>query len=81
MVNRIGTIYPSGSNKRFRSRFRADFRVRHETPEQGRRTYRPKHCEYNNKDEVSSPDILSNENNNLLKRVSFQVLQTRKKSL
>ena len=35
--------------------------VRHETPEEGRGTYRPKRRSYNNKDEVNSPNILSNE--------------------
>ena len=35
-------------------------RVRHETPEEGRRTYEPKRYGYNNKDEVNSPNILSN---------------------
>ena len=42
-----------------------------ETPEEGRRTYRPKRCEYNNKDEVSSPNILSDNNYH----VSFQKLR------
>ena len=36
--------------------------ARHETPKEGRRIYRPKHCEYNNKDEVNSPNILSGKN-------------------
>ena len=37
-------------------------RVRHETPEEGWRTYQPKHYEYNNKDENNSPNILSDKN-------------------
>ena len=59
MVNRIGTVYPCGSNKGFSSRFCVDSWVWHETPEEGRRTYRPKRCEYNNKDEVDGPNILN----------------------
>ena len=34
--------------------------VQHETPEEGRRTYWPKHCECNNEDENSDPNTLSN---------------------
>ena len=34
----------------------------HETSEEGRRTYRPKCCKYNNKNEVYSLNILSNNN-------------------
>ena len=29
------------------------------TPEEGQRTHQPKHCEYNNKDEVDSPKTLN----------------------
>ena len=38
------------------------FTLAHETHEDGRRTYRPKRCDYNNKDEDNSPNILSNKN-------------------
>ena len=41
-----------------------DFRVRL-TPEEGRRTYRPKHCGHNNQDEDSSPKTL------LIKCINF----------
>ena len=34
-------------------------RVRPKTPEKGRRTYRPKCCDYNNEDEDTIPNILS----------------------
>ena len=34
-----------------------------EAPEEGRRAYQPKRCEYNNKDEDSSPNNLDNTNN------------------
>ena len=33
-------------------------RVSHETPEESRRTYQQKRCEYNNKNKVNSPNIL-----------------------
>ena len=55
-----GTVYPCGSNKRVSLRFCVDSRVRHETPESSRRTYRPKRCDDNNKYEFNSPNILSN---------------------
>ena len=42
--------------------------------EEGRRTYRPKRCHYNNKDEVKSPNILSNDNY----QASFQKFSQRK---
>ena len=41
--------------------FRVGSRVR-QTPEEGRRKYRPKRCEYNNKDEDKSPKTLNDEN-------------------
>ena len=43
-----GTVYTRESNKGFSSRFCVGSRVRHETPEEDRRTYQPKRCEYNN---------------------------------
>ena len=36
-------------------------RVQHETPEEGRKTYLPKRCKYNNKYEVNSSKILSDD--------------------
>ena len=62
MINRIGTVYPWGSNKGFSSRFCVDSRVWHETPEEGWKTHQPKHCDYNNKDELNRSNILSNKN-------------------
>ena len=62
MVNRIGAIYSCGSNKGFSSGFCVEFWVQHETSEEDQRTYWPKLCEYNNKDEVNSPNILNNIN-------------------
>ena len=62
MINRIGTVYPCGSNKGFSSKFCVDSQVWHERPEEGRRTSQSKHCDYNNKDEVNSLNILSKNN-------------------
>ena len=56
MVNRITTVYPCGLNKGFNLRFCVDFQVQHETL----RIYQQKCCEYNNKNEVNSLNILSN---------------------
>ena len=61
MFNRIGIVYPYGLNKGFSLRFFVGFQVQHETPEKGRRIYRPKCCEYNNKDKANSPNILRND--------------------
>ena len=74
MVNRIGSFYPCGSKNEFSWKFCVDSRVWHETPEEGRRTYQLKRCDYNNKDEVNSPNILSN--NNYTKDVSINVQWT-----
>ena len=60
MFNRIkASTHPRGLNKGLSSRFCVGTRLRHETLEEGQRIYRPKRCEYNNKDEVRSPNILS----------------------
>ena len=45
-----------------RNKFRVGFQVQHEIPEEGRKTYRPTHCGYNNKDDVNGPNILSKNN-------------------
>ena len=62
MVKRIGTVHPCGSKKGLSSRFCVDFQVQHETPEEGQMIYRSKSCDYNEKDEVYSSNILSNNN-------------------
>ena len=62
MVNRIGPIYSSGLNKGLSLRFCVGYWVWHEITEVGRRTCRPKFCEYNNKDKDNSPTILSDKN-------------------
>ena len=52
---------PRGFNKERSSKFREGSRVR-QTPEESRRTYRPKRCGNNNKDEDNSPKNFNNIN-------------------
>ena len=54
MANGIRTDDPRGFNKGRSSKFREGSRVR-QTPEEGRRTYRPKHRGNTNKEEDNSP--------------------------
>ena len=68
MVNRIVTIYFRIFNKRFNSRFCLGSLVRHETPEESRRSHLPKLCDYDNDDEINSPNIISDQND----QASFQ---------
>ena len=56
MVYGIKTIYTRRLNKGFSSRFCVGSQVRNE---EGQGTYRLKRCDYNNKDEDNSPNILS----------------------
>ena len=57
----IRTSDPRGFNKGRSSNFRVGCRVR-QTPEEGRRTYRPKCCGNDNKDEDNSPKSLNDKN-------------------
>ena len=50
-------------NKGSSPKFRVGSRVR-QTPEEGRKTYRPKHCENNHKDEDNSPNTINDINHN-----------------
>ena len=59
MANGIRTGDPRGFNKGRSLKFREGSRVR-KTPEEGQRTYRPKHRENNNKDEDNCPKNLNN---------------------
>ena len=61
MANGIKTGNPRGFNKGRSSKFREGSRVR-QTPEEGRRTYRPKRYGNNNKDEYKSPKGLNDIN-------------------
>ena len=58
MTNEIRTGDPRGFNKGRSSKFRGGSPVR-QTPEEGQRTYRPKRCINNNKDEDNSPKTLN----------------------
>ena len=58
MANGIRTGDPRGFDKGRCSKFRKGSRVR-QTPEEGRRAYRPKRCGTNNKDEDNSPKTLN----------------------
>ncbi len=73
MANRIRTGDPRGFNKGHSSKFRVGSRVR-QTPE-GRRTYRPKRCGNNNKDETNSQKIL-NDKNHQASSQKFRQLKT-----
>ena len=64
MVNGIRANDAPGLNKGRGSKFCVCSRVRQETTEEGRRTYRPKHCEY--KDEDSSLKTLNDKKNNYI---------------
>ena len=61
IANGIRTGDPRGFNKGRSSKFCVGSRIR-ETPEGGRRTYRPKFCGNNNKDEDNSPKTLNDKN-------------------
>ena len=67
MANGIRTGDPRGFNKGRSSKFCEGSRVR-QTPEEGRRTYRPKRCGNNYKDEDNSPKNLNDKN----QQASFQ---------
>ena len=62
MVKGIRSIYPSGLNERFGSKFRVGSRVWSEKPEEGRGTHRLKWCEYNNEDKEISLNTLTDKN-------------------
>ena len=78
MANGIRTSDPpiKGFNKGCSSKFRKGSRVQ-QTPEEGRRTYRPKCCGNNNKDEDNSPKTLNDKN----QQASFQKFRQLLKSL
>ena len=61
MANGIRTGDPCGFNKGRSSKFCEGSRVP-QTPEEGRRTYRPKRCRNNNKNEDNSPKNLNDKN-------------------
>ena len=61
MANGIRTGDPRGFNKGRSSKSRVASRVQ-QIPEEGRKTYRPKRCENNNKDKDNSPKTLNDKN-------------------
>ena len=61
IANGIRTDDPRGFNKGRSSKFREGSQVR-QTPEEGQRTYWPKHCGNKNKDEANSPKTLNDKN-------------------
>ena len=65
---------PRGFNRGCSSKFREGSRVR-QTPEEGQRIYRPKHCGNNNKDENNCPKNLNDKNQEMmlpfLKKIPF----------
>ena len=63
LANRIRTGDPRGFNKGHSLKFREGSQD-WQTPEEGRRTYRPKYCENNNnnKDEDNSPKTFNDKN-------------------
>ena len=61
MGNGIRTGDPCVFNKECSLKFHEGSRVL-QTPEEGRRTYRPKRCGNNNKDENYSPKTLNDKN-------------------
>ena len=60
-ANGIRTGDPRSFNKGRSSKFREGSRVQ-QIPKEGRRTYRPKRCGNNNKDEDNSPKTLNDKN-------------------
>ena len=73
MANRIRTGDLHGFNKGRSLKFREGSRVQ-QTPEEGRRTYWPKHCGNNNKDEDNSPKTLNDKNQQALSQKFRQLI-------
>ena len=74
MANEIRTCDPRGFNKGRSSKFHEGSRVQ-QTPEEGRRTYRPKHCGNNYKDEDNSPKTLNDKNQKASSQKFGQLIQ------
>ena len=62
MINGIRASNPRGLNKGRGSKFHVGSQVRQETPEEGWMIYRPKCCEYNNKNKDNRPTSLNDTN-------------------
>ena len=66
MVNGIRTSNPRRLNKECGLKLCVGSRFRRKTPEESRRSYRPKRNEYNNKDGDSNPKTLNGKNHQAL---------------
>ena len=77
MANGIRTGDRCRFNKGRSSKFRERSWVR-QTPEEGRRTYRPKRCGNNNKDEVNSPKTLNDKNHQASSKKFRQLISLNK---
>ena len=75
-ANGIRTGDHRGFNKGRNSKFRVGSRVR-QTPEEGWRTYRPKRCGNNNKDEDNSPKTLNDKNQQASSQKFRQLISSR----
>ena len=75
MVNGIGTSDPCGLNKGCGLKFHVGFWV-WQTPEEGQRTYRLKHCEYNNKDKDNSLKTWKGKNHQALSQIFRLLIST-----
>ena len=73
LANGIRTGDARGFNNRLSSKFCEGSRVR-QTSEEGRRTYRPKRCGNNNKDEDNSPKNLNDKNQMDLFELLFKMI-------
>ena len=73
MANGIRTDDIHRFNKGRSSKFRVGSQVR-QTPEEGWRTYRPKRCGNNNKDEDNSPKTLNDKKHQVLSQKFTQLL-------
>ena len=66
-------VTPTGFNKGRSSKFCEGSWVR-QTPEEGRRTYRPKRCGNNNKDEDNSPKTLNDKKPYVIKNMHRKIV-------
>ena len=75
MANGIRTGDPREFNKGRSSKFCEGSRVR-QTPEEGRKTYRPKRCRNNNKDEDNSPKTINDKNQQASSQKFWQLIHS-----
>ena len=73
MANGIRTEFNKGRSLKFRIGSRVQ-----QTPQEGRRTYRPKRCRNNYKDEDNSPKALNDKNQKILSYILVKINKTQK---